>query len=482
MKKFNQKCDYKLVLKIIITSILCGFGLIYQSSQLITEFMTGKTLVQITIGRVFNETLPAITVCVPYFISLERLAEIDPNINNQFKEFKQLFLKLQDNNSDEIIIKLNKAFGPMKDDSIKHLISMKSWDLLDNFTIEQDYWNNKTEQVHRNMGYEFKGYQKQMVQQMFIEAREKAIESYLFTSFGGNRNYKCFTYFSHLHVYWRKFKMVMFWQKFLFNHFMHWTAPIDLPKILFSIHSPNDMPRFSLDESKVEFETNTEFEVTFSQLSIERMGNGYDTNCREYDLDHKFAYSITRYDCVLSCFLKKTKEKIELDNLFFSEYPLRKEYFDPDKTIPENFRPAENVDGLKFEETKVKSSLECLDHCQENCITRIYPFHFSKSKLEMSPGSRYTRIIIKHNGLPDIYVKHLPEITFIAFICNFGGLLGMWLGLSIWAVFDDITKRFTYLVYKIGDTSQTNNSRTKVETFSNTNQHRHFRMRYQDNA
>ncbi len=44
---------------------------------------------------------------------------------------------------------------------------------------------------------------------------------------------------------------------------------------------------------------------------------------------------------------------------------------------------------------------------------------------------------IKHNKIPDILITHLPEITFNAFVCNFGGLLGLWLGLSVFAIFSE---------------------------------------------
>ena len=36
----------------------------------------------------------------------------------------------------------------------------------------------------------------------------------------------------------------------------------------------------------------------------------------------------------------------------------------------------------------------------------------------------------KNMAMPDITIKHIPDISFISIICNFGGLLGMWLGLS----------------------------------------------------
>ena len=68
------------------------------------------------------------------------------------------------------------------------------------------------------------------------------------------------------------------------------------------------------------------------------------------------------------------------------------------------------------------------------------------------PGYRtlytLTRFEIVHNKLPDIFLTHIPEVSFIEFICNFGGLLGMWLGFSVWTILDDVTKLFIKFILK----------------------------------
>ena len=38
--------------------------------------------------------------------------------------------------------------------------------------------------------------------------------------------------------------------------------------------------------------------------------------------------------------------------------------------------------------------------------------------------------------MPDIIIKYLPQTTFLSLVCNFGGLLGMWLGLSVLNIFE----------------------------------------------
>ena len=36
--------------------------------------------------------------------------------------------------------------------------------------------------------------------------------------------------------------------------------------------------------------------------------------------------------------------------------------------------------------------------------------------------------------MPDFIIRYIPELTFISFVCNFGGLLGMWLGVSFLSI------------------------------------------------
>ena len=47
-------------------------------------------------------------------------------------------------------------------------------------------------------------------------------------------------------------------------------------------------------------------------------------------------------------------------------------------------------------------------------------------------------IKIIHSEYPDIFIEHIPEMSLISFLCNFGGLLGMWLGLSLFGIFNEI--------------------------------------------
>ena len=61
------------------------------------------------------------------------------------------------------------------------------------------------------------------------------------------------------------------------------------------------------------------------------------------------------------------------------------------------------------------------------------------------------RVTLYRNGYPDVVIEYIPEISLIAVIGNFGGLLGMWLGVSVLSSLDitiNMTKQFRTLFIK----------------------------------
>lgn len=68
----------------------------------------------------------------------------------------------------------------------------------------------------------------------------------------------------------------------------------------------------------------------------------------------------------------------------------------------------------------------------------IYPAVFSLVVVSLEPSS-----------MPNVIVNHLPEMTFLSVFCSFGGLMGMWLGVSILATIDNLLRIIKIAYYKI---------------------------------
>ena len=67
-----------------------------------------------------------------------------------------------------------------------------------------------------------------------------------------------------------------------------------------AIHSPNSLPNFNVDKF-IKIEHGTSYLKGYSEIQTKLLGSGFDTNCFDYDLDHKFANYNIRSDCITSC-------------------------------------------------------------------------------------------------------------------------------------------------------------------------------------
>ena len=62
---------------------------------------------------------------------------------------------------------------------------------------------------------------------------------------------------------------------------------------------------------------------------------------------------------------------------------------------------------------------------QYNMITNIRNQH------PISTTNRDITLTVQPNGRPNIIIEHFAEITILSMFCNFGGLIGMYLGVSL---------------------------------------------------
>src|ERR1700761_3106197 len=97
------KLQYGTWLKASVTKVFKTFlmllplcGLIYQVQIIYDQYMSGKAIISLEIGRVPSESPPAITLCMP-LISLERAAQFKPG----FREINEKYQELLKNKSND---------------------------------------------------------------------------------------------------------------------------------------------------------------------------------------------------------------------------------------------------------------------------------------------------------------------------------------------------------------------------------------------
>ena len=59
----------------LILIIICIFGFVYQVFLIFSQYMLGKTVVNIEVKIMKDQPLPALTICIPAFFSLPKLSK-----------------------------------------------------------------------------------------------------------------------------------------------------------------------------------------------------------------------------------------------------------------------------------------------------------------------------------------------------------------------------------------------------------------------
>src|ERR1700761_614445 len=109
--------NFRLIFR-ILSSLLCTSGLLLQSCQLLSEYLSGKTVVNIEVRRESRANLPAITVCFPGIASMERAANYSQEYHGDFQRYKDILELIKRNESLYDIYKSNmnilyKHFQPL---------------------------------------------------------------------------------------------------------------------------------------------------------------------------------------------------------------------------------------------------------------------------------------------------------------------------------------------------------------------------------
>ena len=393
---------------------LCLSLFIYQLTMLFNEYYQGSTVVRIEIKTLLDDGPPGITIC-PAGLNMKKMA----NINDHYQSLYQEYLKLL-NGGD--LFKFNEKYHQnVYRDIYQGILSFE--DILNNYTYsyeEEMRKGNLQVELEKSNNVDFDN--SPSGSNLFIKKFENAIESY---SLDHLFVYKCFTYFSELNISWKNvlnnFQFILITLKVDKLEYLN-----DFDAIKVALHSPNDLPiisfRFSLSLTK-----NFLWLSRYSSYHIERLGSNYDTNCINYNNEHEFQ---TKHDCIKKCYIQKQRQICNGTALVKFGFSMQ--------TLP-------NTTKLSSCPIQDKISMAIYSKCQSSCRFNCRVSYYSQLS-EKQYARNDTKILIsKNNAIPDITIKHIPEISFISFVCNFGGLLGMWLGLSFLQIFTSLK----YLIQNI---------------------------------
>ena len=143
----------------------------------------------------------------------------------------------------------------------------------------------------------------------------------------------------------------------------------------FSIHSPNNLPEYSLDVDFEHFDFTQTTTVKYYEYRVKRLGKGYDTDCYDYESENKFKYYRMRSDCVTECYQNKMRQLCKVEHGYFmSQSLLRIEYLDD-----RNDRLISCYD-TEYDHINFTIKQDCEKMCKVECNFKYYSNEINSSK------------------------------------------------------------------------------------------------------
>ena len=132
---------------------------------------------------------------------------------------------------------------------------------------------------------------------------------------------------------------------------------------------------------------------------------------------------------------------------------LRKQHIDIIEKPRFRIKYSNNFERLAF------ITKNCHRLCKQDCNYSYFIYDINKinNYANADPTFKFSLVTLQDNRLPDLFVRHIPETTFVAFVGNFGGLLGMWLRLSSLMIFDIAYKIIEQIIISFGKSDKQEN-------------------------
>ena len=259
---------------------------------------------------------------------------------------------------------------------------------------------------------------------------------------------KCFTFFSALQIPYKNYQAKLSSIKINKDFPKNWFPYDRENKMMIAIHSPLVIPARS---SFFSIEPRTENTIYISKIENIQLIN-YD-ECQVYGIKKQDKFKM-RSDCLHDCFISKFNEKDQNTLAKLRNTLLRGDQLSNLTYEGYNYQ-------LKFNFTIIRDL--CLKACKEDCYQEYY-LQDIKTKYQQFGNVLHSTVYInvEANSMPNVIIEHFAEMTFLSLLCNFGGLIGMWLGTSLLSLSCDIWKftkqYFMKFIFKIKLNTTHNNS------------------------
>ena len=468
--------------------LICLSFLGYQTWLIFWQYSQQNYVTNIQFIKNHIGSLPAITICYDRFLSFDNLFQRFPD-KDFVLELRENYTKLMSQLDGMNIMQINKETWAQLEAFDNHhnriqdmmMNEMQSPYINSKLSSYQDFFVNitirGTYMVNNHTQYYYKPHltghilnfwhEKFGLMYLLNNAMDIApIESIYFL---GDFQRKCFTFFSGLEQRFRRMKANLKKVILMIPFPREWFPYRARYEIYLSVHSPNIIPNANTFTT---IDIMGEHTVIYSK--VENQENSGVSTCVDYDLSYKHGNFNMKSDCLIQCLRNKLGSNCDLNIMEkLPQVPLRQILF-PDLIPTEQCQ----FDNDKYNLMEEECSKICLDECHQEYYFQEIKL-LRRSSLNNPMNMRVMELNFEPSSLPTIIVTHLPEMTFMTLFCNFGGLLGIWLGVSMLATMNNAWKLLKHVLAKLKRVNNINNNTLFIENNyynnnSNHESHRHL--------
>ena len=462
MEYGNMKIKPRIIFRLFSTTF-CAFGLLYQCYQLLSQYLSGKSVVNVEVKRELYPSLPAITLCYPEMVSMELAANYSDLYRHYYERYKDIIYIIDENKTrydmfEENITNLYNAFiKQLQPNMIKTVFNNLSLPYLygfndDSFINNENYFQKLTEESIINTWILGTPYRDGHGYSVLLKNRYKNSSYFMVgnpvETINYNLNAKCFTFFSVIEPIWINIRFNLDIILMIIKNNVNWFPPHLIDKYYFTIHSPNQFPELRVGLEFDEILPNSNYYVSFAKIEVDRYYSDTESNCMDYSIEN---YVKLRSDCITTCILQKAHDENIINAPFIMQTLFRREHFDKIWVPRSPYTYSDSPERFTF------ITQDCHRMCKHNCKYSYFIYDISLK----NNTAKYTKLTdkssyltIQHNRLPDLFVRHIPETTFISFVGTFGGLLGMWLGINGLMIFDIAYKFMKRIIIWFGKSNE----------------------------
>ena len=288
--------------------IICLSFLLYQSIDLFILFMSGKTVINISVGIIRNTSLPAITLGIAG-LDFSRVSLSNENVSIVYKEYLYNLALLENANKSRI------------DDLQKYLT--KLYLTAANIYYQSKEQNIQTEHILNSLIPSDNAINGTRLNCIFFSASaygdiDKDLYKYSSHSLAMKsfpmeslfliiekkflRIIKYYTLFSHSESSWDNIKMVFNTINIYLEGDTNSLPFFPINYVHMIMHSPKTL----LFEGYSDINIGYRYLIEYSKWNVIRLGKGYDTDCREYN-----SKEYTRNDCIFYCYQESANLFVE---------------------------------------------------------------------------------------------------------------------------------------------------------------------------